>query len=200
MNTSSRLLGQLYGLLLKSGKVTDYKIEFTTHKPIEANHYIKILKKLLNIKPSELVYYLEDVQYGKVNSAITKFKLLIKELDNYNLYIFQQPDKHDPKLTIIYYDEKTTKALLLMFRSLRLLQYSKEFGLGFIDSIISSGEIKEDKIIINNGRHTPYFIELLEILNINHEELNNHTIIPKTELNNLMFNISKNKLVNTQIF
>lgn len=160
------MLGQLYGLILKNCLITDYKISFTTSKPLEASKYLFLMRELLKLDDRDFVYYLEDVQYGKDESAVDKFRMFIPDLLSKNLYFFHRPDKSVPKLTIIYYDNSTPQLLVSFLRHLPLLQDNEEFSTGFVDACLSNSSFNPCtyKLSVGFSRITTFLINSLRVL------------------------------------
>ena len=161
-----KALGQLYGLILKNCYVTDYKISFTTSKPLEAQKYLSLMHELLNVGEEDFIYYLEDVQYGKYDSALDKFRLLIPDLLSRQLYIFHRPDRSKPKLTIIYYSSALPRMLLSMLEHLHVLQQNLDFSKGFLDAFLSSASFSSgnNELSFKHSRFTHYLINSLQVL------------------------------------
>ena len=139
------MLGQLFGLTLKNCLITNYKISFTTNKPLEARKFLDLSNEMLHIKENEFIYYLEDIQYGKDDSAIDKFKLFIPNLLSRQVYFFHRPEKSQPQLTITYYSEALPKIILSMLKQLPVLQRNRDFSKGLIDACISNSDFNNEK-------------------------------------------------------
>ncbi|MBR9678741.1 MAG: hypothetical protein GON13_00550 [Nanoarchaeota archaeon] len=174
-----KMLGQLYGLILKNSYITNYKISFSTTKPLEAEKYLRLMNELLNVKEEELIYYLEDIQYGKSESAIDKFKLFIPKILTHQTYFFHRPNKAKPRLTIIYYSKALPTMILSLFKHLHLLQQNIDFSRGFLDACLSSSVYSNERkeLIVKTSKIIPYLINCLENLGMYYETRNNDVIL-----------------------
>ena len=160
------MLGQLFGLFLKNCLVTDNKISFTTSRPLEARRFLDLSKQLLNLREAEFVYYLEDIEYGKDDSAADKFKLLIPDLLARNVYFFHRPENSTPKLTIIYYSEALPRILLSMLKHLPVLQQNTDFSKGLVDACLSNSSFSSDRceLLVPNSKVTSFLVNSLNVL------------------------------------
>jgi hypothetical protein len=163
---NDKMLGQLYGLILKNCLITDYKISFSTKKPLEARKYLFLMRSLLNVDEEEFIYYLEDVQYGKDDSAIDKFRLFIPELLSRQLYLFHRPHRSKPCLTVIYYSSALPRILISMFKHLHILQQNLDFSRGFLDACLSNAVYSSERneLSFKHSRLTPFLINCLQVL------------------------------------
>ncbi len=165
------MLGQFYGLIMTGGLVNDHKISFTTQKPYHAAKYMKIMNDLFNITESDLVFYLEDVQYEKDEIAIDKFKISIPNLLTNNIHIFHRPYKSEPQLTITYYSKALTHLVSNFFKQLPILLQNRELAMGFVDAFISVSKIDTNNcnVLVPNNKYLTFITSALETVRLGFE-------------------------------
>lgn len=165
----AKSFGQLLGLILEKGAITEQEIKFTTSSPKEAKHYLSILKQTFGTKETDLTYYIDDVQYGRDDVALKRFENSIKIS---RTYLFHRPEANLPKLTIIQKDKRITELISLSETNIQLLQKNTAFSKGFIDALLSNSTYDAEArcIHINYNKNSPLLVNSLEELYFDYEQ------------------------------
>ena len=157
-------LGMFYGISLTNADINNHRIELTTKKPYLAKTYLNLIQQLTESK-KDVVIYVEDIEYGRVEEELNKIKIIIPKIEEYEYYVFQRPDEHNPRIVVKLYNSEISQKIIGFLKHLNLLLENVEFSQGFIDAVLDTKAIVlGEEIIVRLDYLTNHFQKALQTI------------------------------------